>query len=132
MVMIVMATFFAVMSPRLFNVQQFSARGFADQLIANLRFAREMAIAQRAPIYVRVSSAQVDFCLDVACAQPATAADGSTPFRLSVPGGVGLATTASFSFDALGATSLSGNLQLSLTADVGQTVTIEAETGYVH
>ncbi|KAF0812881.1 hypothetical protein IGB42_02725 [Andreprevotia sp. IGB-42] len=131
-VMSVMAILLAMLAPRMFNTQQFTVRGFADQLIASLRFARETAIAQRAPVYVQVSGNQVRFCLDAACTLPATGADGKSPYIVSAPGSVSIAGSGNFAFDALGAATLASPMTLSLVGDVGQIITIEADTGYVH
>ncbi|MGQ5525041.1 GspH/FimT family pseudopilin [Chitinimonas sp. PSY-7] len=130
--LVVMAILLAVLAPRLFDTSQFATRGFADRLIANLRFARELAIAQRAPVYVRLSASQVQFCLDSACTQAATGADGTTPFVMAIPDGLTLATTSNFSFDGLGATSLGSTLSVSLVGDQVVLITVEADTGYVH
>lgn len=131
-VLALMGILFAMLAPRMYSATQFTARGYTDQLIAALRFARELAVAQRAPVYVQTSGQQVRICYDAGCTQPATAADGSYPFVVTPPGGISLSGTASFSFDALGATSLSSALALTVLGDVTQTVTIEADTGYVH
>lgn len=130
--LVVMGILLSVLMPRLFDTGEFSTRSFADALIADLRFAREEAIAQRAPIYVSLTAGQAQFCLDAACTQPATGADGKSPFVLATPGGVSLGTTASFRFDALGATDLSSALAVSIVGSPALTVTIESDTGYVH
>jgi hypothetical protein len=78
------------------------------------------------------SADSVEFCLDSACSQPATGADGSAPFELVAHGGVSLANTANFYFNALGSASLSSAQAMTVSGDTILTVTIEADTGYVH
>ncbi len=132
MVLLLLGILLGIAVPRMFSGERFAAHGYADQLLAGLRFARSLAIAQRTPVYVVVTSSEARFCFDLACATPAIGPDGSRPFRLRAPASVALGYAGSFSFDALGAPDFATALQLPVTGDVTRVLTVEAETGYAH
>lgn len=126
------------------NVTSFDAEGFANRAAAMVRYAQKIAISQRRTVFVRICLAadpvsvacpsgdnRLVLCYtDAACVAGAVREPpGTNAFSFKVPSGVTLAGT-SFSFNALGKPSAGGTI--TVTGDVARTITIEAETGYVH
>jgi MSHA pilin protein MshC len=130
-----------------FAVAQFSGgfartRGFYDEFVAQLTFARRIAVAQRRVICVHVSAAQSSlFYADAAGTScPGLNAIGG-PLAVVPSGSALLSGTigppATFQFDALGAYRASNgseplaNLVLTISGDGSYVVTVERLTGYV-
>lgn len=131
--------------PRFANKSTFETRGFFDQSIDMLRYAQKVAIAQRTNVFVSVDAASGRICLTyvvnnptctltapplVATAIVANPADQQW-FRIIAPAGVTIATSISFSFFPLGRPNAAQVIIMSGNG-AAQTVTVEAETGYVH
>lgn len=136
MTMVIIGIIAAVAAPRFFDNNVFQSRGFADQVQASLRYAQKIAIAQRRFVCVDLSSNTITLTIDTAPITTAhtTAACGTA---LTLPSGgaysisrAGVTITpapASFNFDALGKPNAGASLLVGTT-----TITVEAETGYVH
>lgn len=134
-ILVVAGILLAVAVPRFFSAATFSARGYADQTAAFLRYAQKLAIARHGNVYVQADGATLSLCLDATAPCPSgrevAGPDGSRPYQVSAPSGVGLVVNGGdFSFDAQGRPS--GGRSLDITGDVARTLTVEAETGYVH
>lgn len=126
-----------VAMPRFFNAASHSGRGFSDQAAAFLRYAQKLAVARHAQVHVQADAGTLTLCLSATrpcpAGQGAPGPDGSSPYQVVAPDGVGVAASdAVFSFDADGRPSLAGNFTLTVSADVNRTLTVEAETGYVY
>ena len=84
------------------------------------------AVAQRRNVYVCIAATSVSLAYDAGCstllAQPAT----TSSYSLPAPSSVTMAAT-SFWFNSLGQPSSVQALNIG-----GHTITVEAETGYVH
>ncbi len=125
----------AVAAPRFFDTATFLSRGYFDAAAGFLRYAQKLAIARHGGVSVLVDSDGLNLC-GVATTPCPTAnllpgPDGSQPFRISVPSGVSQSgSVSSLGFDALGRPDR--GLVLSITGDRTRTLTLEAETGYVH
>lgn len=110
-------------------------RGFYDELVSQVRYARKVAIAQRREVYVRIDAAQSRLCYSAAGA--CTGADavasptGGAPFRVAVPAGITV-SAATFGFDALGRYPAAAPLTLAVAGEGTLSFTVEHETGYVH
>jgi MSHA pilin protein MshC len=133
---IVIVGLLAVMaSPRFLQRQTFDTRGFSDQTVAALRYARQSALAQRRTVCVRFTPSSV--ALDIAsaageavCGMPLAGPGGQPAFAVSAPAGVAYATVpVDFRFDATGRPSMGQAMQV---ANSGTVIAVEAETGYVH
>lgn len=138
MVLVLTGILAIAVMPRFADKRTFDTRGFFDQSIDMLRYAQKLAIAQRTNVFVNVDAASSSMCLtyvaDPGCTSlvntVANPADQKR-FRITAPAGVTLAASVAFSFFPLGnptaaqAITMSGN-------GVTQTITVEAETGYVH
>lgn len=125
----------AVALPRFSGRHGFEARGFADQIVASLQYARQVAIAQRRTVCAAFTggttltltrASTVGGACDRALMTPA----GGAVYTLTAPDGVALAG-ADFTFDAQGRASAGGNVTINGGADGSFTVTIDAESGYV-
>lgn len=148
MVIVLLGVLAVFAAPRLFNSSDFYARGFHDETLALLRYAQKAAIAQRRTVCVAFtsSSATLSIARNAAtstCDMPLTGPNQNC--TTGTPAGAKGCTTAksgvlysahpsSLSFNGLGqpvATSLSVQVANNGTP-IASTVTIEAETGYVH
>lgn len=129
MAIVILSILSAVAVPKFFDNTPFQARGFADQVITILRYAQKMAIAQHQTVCVTITSTSISLKIDATCATNLNLADRQTN-SLIAPSGVSLTTTsANISFDALGKPSSAASITIS---GVTPSITIEAETGYVH
>lgn len=120
-VMVIVGILAVAVLPRFFTVSEFEDRGSADQVKSLLRFAQKTAIAQHQNITVAISGG-------AASPNCTTTLSPATPHltcavKSAVSGG------GNYTFDALGRPV--PNAAASLTVG-GTTLTIEAETGYVH
>lgn len=116
--------------------QAFEARGFSDQAAALVRYGQKLAIARHGNVFVAQQVDRLQLCLSagIPCptGQGAPGPGGENPFEVMAPSDVLIAaTTANFSFDANGRPTVA--TVLTFTDSGGATtLTVEAETGYVH
>lgn len=130
MTIIIIGVLAVVAVPRFFDSNVFQSRGFADQVTASLRYAQKVAIAQRRFVCAAFTNDSVELTIGAtaACGTALQSPTGEANYVVTAPAGVTFATQpADFSFDALGrpSTATSGTIG-------GSTITVEAETGYVH
>ncbi len=130
-VVIVIATILSAYAISRINTQSFDTEGFANRAIAMVRYAQKIAISQRRTVAVVVAGNNLKLCYtNTACSGgDVREPPGTGAFSYNAPAGVTLAG-ASFTFNALGKPSAGGTF--TITGDVARTITIEAETGYVH
>lgn len=133
-VILVVAVIVAVVAPRL-SRGTYDTLGYSHRIEAALQAARKAAVAQRRTVCVLVSAADVTLtratAFGAACTVPLLDPSTGQPYALAAPSGVTLAASvASFSFDALGRASSASTVTVS--GDANRTITIEAETGFVH
>jgi MSHA pilin protein MshC len=125
------------------NTKSFDAEGFSNQLSATLRYAQKVAIAQHRDVAVTVSSAAVSLTYPGLAGTPALRKPpGTDAYTLSVPSGVTLGGTGAFAslpsvaaavtFSALGKPTGGGTITVTGGDLPTVTITVEAETGYVH
>lgn len=108
-----------------------SQRGFYDDLRAQVRWARKVAIAQRRSVFVRIGAAQSVLCYEAAGACTGVASPtGAVPFALPVPAGIGV-TAATLEFDGLGRYPAAGPQTITVSGDGNLAFTVWNETGYV-
>ncbi len=116
--------------------ETFAARGFSDQAAALVRYGQKLAIARHGNVFVAQQVDRLQLCLSagIPCpaGQGAPGPAGERPFEVAAPADVLVAaTTANFSFDANGRPSAA--TVFTFTDSGGATtLTVEAETGYVH
>jgi MSHA pilin protein MshC len=125
----------AMAAPRFFNAATFSSRGYFDAASGFLRYAQKLAIARHGNVAVLVSASGLTLCrvntTPCPTASQIPGPDGNTPFQALVPNGVSLSgSVTSVSFDAQGRPDSAAIL--TIIGDQTRTLTVEAETGYVH
>lgn len=139
-VIIVAGIIAAVALPRFVGRDSFSQRGFRDQVLASLQYARQQAVAKRREVCVDiVPAAPATLALTfnpstvpgAACGSPLGEPGSSSPYVITAPSGVALAaSTNSFRFNGLGQPN--PNLAISITVSGMLPITVAAETGYVN
>jgi MSHA pilin protein MshC len=128
-VVIVIAAILAAVAAARINVMSFRTEGFANEIGATLRYAQKIAISQRRNVTVSVSGNTLSLTYPDLGGAAVHRPPGTDPFTVGAPSGITLAG-ATFTFSALGRPSAGGIF--TVTGDVARTITVEAETGYVH
>lgn len=159
-VIIVMGILGAVGASNFFDRDTFDSRAFGDESAALMRYAQKLAIAQNRDVFVQLQANRIALCYRVACeagdqvlapggtnngsATTTAACNDATWACAAPPTGITLITATAFYFDPMGrpfrGTDLSPTPNSSFTTlAVGvaggaqlRTITVEAETGYVH
>ena len=133
-IVMIISVLLAAFAAARISTQGFDTEGFANQTIAMVRFAQRIAISQRRTVAVVVTPGTpgtIRLCYtDTSCAggdvhEP----PGQTAFTKVSKSNVTVAGS-SFTFNALGKPSAGGTITIA--GDGSHTITIEAETGYVH
>ncbi len=122
----------AFVAPRI-NIEGFQRAAFGDELINALRHAQKTAIGSGCPVQAIVDAASDSYSLAYTGAGGSACGSGSTALPHPTRGGAftgsgGIDAGGAVVFDAMGRTA-SG---LSITLADGETIIVEAETGYVH
>ena len=147
-VMVIVGVLSAVAVPRLFDKNEFAARGGRDFLASGLRYAQKSAIALRRNVCVDIAGSTVSATIaaapgsDQPCSagaallHPANNLTYADPAN-ALPGGTTVAANASVVFDALGRPLAAPSSPLAATMTIAVVgypvpVTIEPETGLVH
>lgn len=118
-VMVIVGILAVAVLPRFFTVSEFEDRGSADQVKSILRFAQKTAIAQHTPISVTLAQGASPDCTT-------TLAGGNLNCTVKSA----LTGAGTYTFNALG--QLTAPAAPATVIVGGTTITIEAETGYVH
>lgn len=135
----------AAVAPRFMSRNAFDDRGFADTTRAALHYAQKAAIAQRREVCVAFTATSITLTIAAAAANPPTppgcapaagcagnplaGPDGVAPYVMRARGQSAYAAIpANFSFMPLGCATAG---QVIGFAGSGETVTIDAATGYV-
>lgn len=130
----------AVATPRFANGDIFETRGDAGLLSSTLRYAQKTAIAQRRNVYVIHNNAlpdTVSLCFDTACNQVVINPETTAAYVFTSSKNVDITSdNASLGFDSLGRAvpNSTVNYQATNRKNNAQsvTVTVEADTGYIH
>jgi MSHA pilin protein MshC len=142
-VVMVIAAILSAFAISRINTTSFEAEGFANQLAATMRYAQKIAIAQHRNVAVAITSSAVSLTYPGLTGTPALRKPpGTEAYTISVPSGVTLGGSLvgdTVTFSPLGkptyivlSSSTSGTLIVS-GGDISPiTITVEAETGYVH
>ena len=148
MVIVLLGVLAVYAAPRIFDTNDFNARGFHDETLSLLRYAQKTAVAQRRTVCVTFTASSATLSIatsaasnacDVPLIGPNQNCTGGTPSGskgcINAEGGVSYSAYAStLNFDGLGqptATSLEIQVASNLVA-IPQKVTVEPVTGYVH
>ena len=136
--MVILAIISVVAIPRMFDNEVFEARSFHDEMLASIRYAHKVAVAQRRNVFVNINPGNGTLCLtyvvDPACNSGNNVRDpsGSAEFRRVAPNGILINTSGQFSFNALGQPVPDAQVNVTVTgAGVTRPITVERETGYV-
>lgn len=152
MVIVILGVLAVFAAPRIFNSNDFNARGFHDETLAFLRYAQKAAIAQRRTVCVAFSApSPASATLTIASAAATNTCDTSlTGPNKSCAGGPtgpsgcitaksGVAysvTPMNFNFDGLGqpvnASGAPVATQIIQVSNAANSITVETVTGYVH
>ncbi len=143
MVIVILGVLAVYAAPRMFNSNDFYARGFHDETLGLLRYAQKAAIAQRRTVCVAFTSTSATLTMASAastynCATAAALTGPNGSPTITARSGVTYNTTTppvDFNFDGLGrpinssgAAMATQNIKIDNAADV----VVEASTGYVH
>lgn len=129
-IVMVIVTILSALAISRINTQSFDTEGFANRATAMVRYAQKLAISQRRTVVVVTTASNIRLCYtDAACASAVHEPPGTDPFSYNAPSGVSLSAT-TVSFNGLGRPA--AGARITVTGDVARTITIEAETGYVH
>lgn len=135
MTMIIIGIIAAVAAPRFFGTDVFQSRGFADRVQASLRYAQKVAVAQHRFVCVAFTASSITLTINAAASCPGgnlASPSGDTTYSITAPSNVTFSVTPTgFYFDALGKPSFASNQSISISGATN-TITVEAETGYVH
>jgi MSHA pilin protein MshC len=141
MVMVIVGILAIFVAPRFFDKNVFQSRGFADEVQASLRYAQKVAIAQRRNACVAFTlPAPSTVTLRIAslagagspCDTDLISLTGDPAYVIIAPAGIAFAALPTdFNFDALGRPNPSALPTITI-VDASNSITIEAETGYVH
>ena len=120
--------------PRLQD-QEFKQRAFHDETLAALRYAQKAAVAQRRTVCVSASASSITLTIadtagNTTCNTNLAGPSGGSPYTVTAPSGVSYSAFASFTFSSLGQPS--GGAKTFQVSGVADSITVEAETGYVH
>jgi len=132
MTIVIVGIVAATVAPRFFDNNVFQSRGFTDQVQASLRYAQKEAIAQRRFVCSTFSGNSITLSIGTTatCGTPLVSPTGQASYVVNAPAGVAFASApVNFSFNSQGIPSVAQTINI-----VGATnsITIEAETGYVH
>ena len=131
----------AIAAPRFQDASAFTQRGFADQVIAALRYAQKIAIAKRREVCVDFLPASGSLPDRIALTLNPTTTSGApcsaqvnlpgeaAAYVVGAPSGIGLLLSTNFRFDGLGAPT-PAPVTVTLTGR-GVPITISAQTGHV-
>ena len=145
MVMVMLGVLAVFAAPRIFNSNDFYARGFHDETLGLLRYAQKTAIAQRRMVCVVFGANSATLAIDAdknaanGCevSLPGPKGESSGP-AISARGNVAYnGTPTGFNFDGLGQPVDSARVPLPTSTTIQvtnatNTIKIEASTGYAH
>jgi len=122
--------------PRLLDSRVMDDRGFHDTTLAALRYAQKAAIAKRRTVCLTFTTTSVTARVasgdppSTVCDTDLIGPNGTQPYTVMARGSSAYTgTPTAFSFSALGQAGQSQTIQV---ANVANSITVEAATGYVH
>ena len=146
--LIIVGILAVVALPRFDLLNAYDEIGYRDKVRSTLEFARKAAVAQRRKVCVQVASDDITLTIDNAVPETSTticdaatslarnlnlpapdSACGGAANKICNPSGVTL-TGSTISISALGRPS--SGVTYTVTGQSAHTITVEAETGYVH
>lgn len=138
-VIVIVGILASVSAPKFIGNDAFAARGAYSSLLSGLRLAQKTALAQRKTVYASLNTTTRTLCLgyDASCTTPVTDPATNEAYSKTLPSAVTLTTTLSpIAFTSSGKESANNVVTLTVQNNVvsqpARTITIEADTGYVH
>ena len=148
MVIVILGVLAVYAAPRIFDSNDFKARGFHDETLSLLRYAQKAAIAQRRIVCVTFDTTVTQHTArltmenptlsttPLACNTNLTGPKGDRPGTITAPAGVTYSAAPNIIFDGLGQPVNTSRVALSSAttiqvANSSKTITVEAATGYV-
>ncbi len=139
-VMVIAGIIASIAAPRFIGVDAFDARGSYGTLVSALRYAQKTAIAQRRNVYANVNASTHTLCLGYAsnCSSAVIDPATQTAYSKTLSNNVIItASTTPIGFDGLGrpvpnAVATFTIQNAVVPSESTRTITVEAETGYVH
>ena len=138
LVIVILTIIGAMAGPRFFDNTAFDERAYRDQLASAIRYAQKVAVATGCPVRVQIAAGGYTVAQQQAVAGHCDPADASFPLTVALPSGdpvagnapagVAAAPLLTFTYDALGRTSLVADQSVAVG---GQTLTISAASGLV-
>lgn len=148
MVIVILGVLAVFAAPRIFNNNDFYARGFSDETMALLRYAQKAAIAQRRMVCVTFNSSSVPHSATLMMESPTLTTTplvcnvnvvgpvGESPAKVTARTGVTYASATDVIFNGLGQPVTTGRVPIVANTTVQVTgaspIVIEFGTGYVH
>jgi MSHA pilin protein MshC len=133
-VLVIAGILAAVAAPRLVDRVGTSERGFYDQVQAALRYAQQIDLASQRNVCVTIAGAatlSLQYRTGAVCGAAVSVPGGTAAYTITAPTGVTLQPNGVFQFDsANGGRPLPNATHLVRVGN--RTVTVEADTGYVH
>ncbi len=138
-IMLIVGILAVVVVPRFGMLQGFDEVGYRDRVKATLEYARKSAVAQRRSVQVDIAGSGLTLTRQTATPEGEGVASwvalnlpGTSTNAFAAPSGVTLnPSAATIIFDALGRPVTLSASSFTVSGGAG-TITIEAETGYVH
>jgi MSHA pilin protein MshC len=137
-VIVVLGIVAAFAAPRFFDNRTFSQRGFYEELAAALRYGQKLAVASGCAVRVEITAGGYEARQQAALAGSCDTGDSTwaTPVRLAdgqalvgtAPAGTAISPAVTFTYDALGRTSLGADQAIAVGAFA---LTVRADSGFV-
>lgn len=138
LVIVIIGVLGALAGPRFFNNQTFAERAYAEELASALRYAQKVSVGSGCRVRVQVAANSYSLSQQAPQSGHCNPADNSFPIGVmlssgqsaagNAPAGITVAPATTIVFDALGSTSLGGNVALSIGI---HTLAVEAQSGLV-
>lgn len=140
-VIVILGIVSAVALPQLTDRSAFQARGFEDEVLAALRYARALAVASGCNVQVNIAGNAYVLNQQVGCGSAGSftvavvdPATQNASYTGTAPVGITLSSApATFEFDALGQSVVAGvptNIVLTLGGNANRTITVFGSTGF--
>lgn len=143
-VILIIGVLASVAAPRLLRDDSYTPAGYAEQVMALMRYAQQVAVAERREICVAYNAtppARFELRRTVNFATPGSACNAaslvmlasSDPYVATVPNGVTAAVlpATGLRFNALGQASPAASVTVTVPGLATYTISVVAETGYV-
>ena len=127
-----MSVLAVVALPRLWG-STFDELSFYDDTLAALRFAQRSAVTQQRTVCATFTATQLTLTYasvygSTVCDQPLVRPASTAQYQVTAPSSTSYTAASTFRFDRLGVP----NLNQTITFSGGNTLIVEAGTGYVH